>query len=337
MGRQAAVGDVTRERAPVRVGRAGDGRAVAAVGAGALLAVLAVVLLGGGPGGGVAGDVADRLVGVVTDWKLYVGVAVLLVAERVLPVGPGRRLLSGALAVDLVWFVASIFFVVALADGYTRFLDRLFDDHLSFLVLPVGERWPTWLLVLVTFLVADLLAWFHHYVRHKVPVLWRFHAVHHAQRDMNLFTDSRVHPVEHLIARTILFVPFFVLGGDYAAEIAVVGVLLTWHERGYHASIRTSLGPLRHVLVTPQSHRIHHSCEARDLDTNFGVTLTIWDRMFGTLRTDFDRYPGTGVDDPDFPEPADARPAGALAGFGRQLAYPFRRGRPVVEAPALPT
>ena len=99
--------------------------------------------------------------------------------------------------------------------------------------------------------------------------------------------------------------------------------LTMWYARINHSNIRTNFGLLRYILVTPQSHRIHHSIEKKHQDKNFAVTFSIWDFIFGTQHLEFDEYPDTGVEDDRFPI---ERKNGVFAIIGtwfRQLIYPF--------------
>jgi sterol desaturase/sphingolipid hydroxylase (fatty acid hydroxylase superfamily) len=91
-----------------------------------------------------------------------------------------------------------------------------------------------------------------------------------------------------------------------------------------HSNIRTDFGPLRHLLVTPQSHRLHHSIELEHRDRNFGGVLSVWDHLLGTQHRGFDVYPSTGVENPAFPIERSARPSRLLKTYARQFVYPFR-------------
>jgi hypothetical protein len=91
----------------------------------------------------------------------------------------------------------------------------------------------------------------------------------------------------------------------------------------YHGNLRTNLGVLRYLLVTPQSHRVHHSTELRHRDRNFGVLFSVWDQLFGTQYRGFDEYPETGVSDPTFPYRTAER--GPVATIAAQHLHPFLR------------
>ena len=113
----------------------------------------------------------------------------------------------------------------------------------------------------------------------------------------------------------------FMLGNGLAV-VAAWSFAASCYTRLTHANVRLRLGPLRWVLVTPQSHRIHHAPDPQYRDTNYGVVFSIWDRLFGTPHPCDDAYPPTGIDDPSFPDEGPA----LLAPVGHFL-YPFRRPR----------
>lgn len=176
---------------------------------------------------------------------------------------------------------------------------------------------------LLAVLAGDLLNWFHHYIRHKIGVLWLFHTIHHSQQQMNMFTDLRVHIIEYAIAKPVTILPLFVLGLDIQLAFWLTLVMESY-TRIYHGNLRTNYGPLRYLLVTPQSHRIHHSALPRHLDKNFGVIFSFWDRMFGTQWPGYDEYPPTGISDAGFPHERSVAGLRVVTNYIRQMLYPFR-------------
>ncbi|MBY0278435.1 sterol desaturase family protein [Candidatus Binatia bacterium] len=201
-------------------------------------------------------------------------------------------------------------------------LRTVYDRHLDFLTLRAIEGWPMWSRVLLAILLVDFLGWFHHLVRHKVTMLWHFHALHHSQREMNLFTDVRVHPIDRIASQTIQFVPLFMVHASFPVITGWVLFHQVWTKL-CHANLRLSFGPLRYVLVTPQSHRVHHSCAVQHADKNFGVMFSIWDRLLGTYYEQRDEYPECGVDDPGFPMEYARTPGALVRSTWAQLVYPF--------------
>ena len=258
----------------------------------------------------------------VQPW-FYGSIGGLFVLERIWPAVPRQRVLSPGLAQDFLWFNLDLAFRVTVLAAVVRLLGLAYHRLTGGFSLPVFASWPVVGAVAASFVAVDFLHWLHHRVRHWVTVFWRFHEVHHAQRELNPLTDLRVHPVEHLVAQSIVFLPMIVFQLEpYALG---VGVVVTLYTKFVHANVRTNLGPLRHVLVSPQFHRIHHSRDPRHRETNFGVVLTVWDRLFGTLYARYDEYPDTGLDEVRFPAPAGWSPLAWLGGLLREVWYPFGR------------
>jgi sterol desaturase/sphingolipid hydroxylase (fatty acid hydroxylase superfamily) len=259
----------------------------------------------------------------LTPW-LYLVMLICFVAERYFPARAEQRFVSVGFVQDLFgWFLVNSLLRVVMIGAFATALDALFQSRLSFLQILSTGFWPPAVGLAFGLLFADFLKWFHHWLRHKVPLFWVFHAVHHSQRQMNMFTDLRVHLVEYVVALPIVAIPLFMLG---LTDVTVIWVLILMeaYSRIYHANIRSDFGVLRHVLVTPQSHRIHHSADPRHHDKNFAVIFSFWDRLMGTQWHDHTEYPETGILDRAFPHEESASPVGVATGYLRQFLYPFQ-------------
>jgi sterol desaturase/sphingolipid hydroxylase (fatty acid hydroxylase superfamily) len=183
---------------------------------------------------------------------------------------------------------------------------------------------PDALRIGIAIIVVDFCYYLQHRCNHAVPWFWQLHTVHHSQKQLNFFTDFRYHVLEYIVRETFLAVPFIVLGLS-VPEIVYVSVFLKWYTRFYHANIKTDLWLLRYVLVTPQSHRIHHSIEERHQNKNFGSLFSIWDFMFGTQYRKWDEYPETGIHDSAFPHETQGDIASLLLTPLKQMVYPLRQ------------
>lgn len=253
-------------------------------------------------------------------YGIFAGVLIL---EWLIPARASQRSLSRGLEADLFWVLLKTTAHVTLLPFYLALLQGLYSRHLDFLTFDAVEAWPSSAKVLFALLFGDLVFWITHFVRHKVHLFWKFHAVHHSQRELNFFSEYRVHPVDDVFVYTIGFIPLFMFEMSGATVVAIVWIR-HWHTRLYHANIRTDFGPLRYLLVTPQSHRIHHSSEPEHQDKNFGLTFSIWDQLFGTQYRGWEEYPETGIEDEDFPLEQGRGFVGALLVTFRQLIYPFQ-------------
>lgn len=143
---------------------------------------------------------------------------------------------------------------------------------------------PMWLTVILTILLFDFAIWAQHLITHKIPVLWRFHRVHHADRDIDVTTAIRFHPVE-IAFSMLLKIGLVYLLGPPALGIILFEIILNGTAMFNHANIHLPLpldAVLRKILVTPDMHRVHHSDQRDEHDSNYGFALSIWDRMFST-------------------------------------------------------
>lgn len=146
--------------------------------------------------------------------------------------------------------------------------------------------WPTWLETCLTILAFDLALWVQHLITHKVPLFWRFHRVHHADRDMDVTTAIRFHPVE-IAGSMLLKIGLVYLIGPSALAIILFEIILNGTALFNHANMALPDlldRRLRLVLVTPDMHRVHHSVMRSEHDRNFGFALSVWDRLFRTYQ-----------------------------------------------------
>ena len=253
----------------------------------------------------------------------YLATAAILFVEWAWPVRRDQLALSPSFVHDLLWYLAVIGGFVAVSGGAWQALRGAYQHHLRFLGGGVIPANPLWLRLSLGIVVGDLLAWLHHLIRHKVRAFWLFHEVHHAQRHLNQWTNERVHLLDALAAMAIQALPLLLLGVP-SLETGAYVVAAAWYTRLYHANVRSNFGWLRYLLVTPQSHRLHHSLRPEHEDQNFGVIFSVWDRLFGTLNRDATVYPETGVADPAFPVERGYADVLGLRAFLRQQVHPFR-------------
>ena len=246
--------------------------------------------------------------------------------ERKYPAIPQQKFLSIGFFQDGLWYGMHLLFKVIFYGIWIKFLHGLYQTYFSFLTVTGAAQWDHWHRAILAILLVDFLAWLHHLIRHKVGLFWRFHMVHHSQSKMNLFTDARVHPVDSLIAKTLVFIPLFMFENAFPAMLAFA-TFLSCYTKFYHANIRMNFGLLRYVLVTPQSHRVHHSFDASHQDKNFGVFLCIWDRIFHTHFDPAEVFPETGIQDEKFPLESKFGLFSMLGSAIKQLIYPFRPSR----------
>lgn len=145
---------------------------------------------------------------------------------------------------------------------------------------------PLLIAAILSVVVMDAIIYLQHVMVHAVPVLWRLHRVHHADPDFDVTTGSRFHPLEIILSMLIKFAVIVVFGPPVVAVI-IFEILLNATAMFNHSNVRLNLTLdkyLRLLVVTPDMHRVHHSVEADETNSNFGFNLPWWDRLFGTYR-----------------------------------------------------
>jgi len=166
-------------------------------------------------------------------------------------------------------------------------------------------------------LLTDLTQYWVHRAFHVVPMLWRFHAIHHSAETMDWLAGSRLHLVDVAVTRGLTYVPVYILGfaeTPLFAYVALVSIQATF----IHANVRFEFGPLRWLLATPQFHHWHHGAEREAIDKNFAVHLPVLDWLFGTFFLPKGRWPASyGL--------VDGNPL--PLGYMRQFTHPFLRRR----------
>lgn len=182
---------------------------------------------------------------------------------------------------------------------------------------------PAWIQVVAGLLLLDLIsAWLIHWIEHKVRWMWKFHLVHHTDRQVDVTTGLRHHPGEALFRAAFTVLAILVVGTPVAV-VLLYQTLSAFFAQLTHANIRVpdSLDrSLSWLVVTPNMHKVHHHYVQPLTDTNYGNIFSVWDRLFGTFAyapTDELTY---GIDTHMGPH-EDSRPGGLLA-------IPFRPYRP---------
>jgi sterol desaturase/sphingolipid hydroxylase (fatty acid hydroxylase superfamily) len=133
-------------------------------------------------------------------------------------------------------------------------------------------------------ILLDLVRYATHYLFHRIPFLWRIHQVHHSDPDFDLTTGVRTHPGEVFLAEGVGLLAIVLLAPPPLAVIAL-GIGTALQNFFSHANLRLPNwvdAVLRLFMVTPDLHRIHHSEDITEQNTNFGVLVSCWDRLFGT-------------------------------------------------------
>ena len=184
--------------------------------------------------------------------------------------------------------------------------------------------WPMLLLAIFSF---ELMSYWFHRALHAFPILWRVHAVHHSDTEVDFTTTYRNHPLE-LYINAPLTIPVILIMGFPVEVVTAYQLLKTSISVFAHSNVRLPAGldrALRFVLVTPDFHRLHHCSEKVFTDSNFSAAFPIYDYVFGTAKSrPYDEQETMELGLEYFRDPVDSR-------LDRLLLMPFvwrsREGR----------
>jgi len=142
--------------------------------------------------------------------------------------------------------------------------------------------------IIVSFLTLDFFGgWLVHITEHKVPFLWRFHVVHHADNNVDVTTGLRHHPIESVLRGVFFFMGIFISGAPMYA-VMIFQTILVLSTAFTHANINMPTWldkTLGYIFVSPNMHKVHHHWKQPFTDSNYGAVLSIWDRLLGTLKS----------------------------------------------------
>ena len=254
----------------------------------------------------------------------FILVPAIFFLEYVIPADTTQKMFGRSVGQDIIWFLIVSVFDATVMVAYVAILASLYHSYFSFLTITSLGELPLFIRFLWGILLADFISWGNHWLRHKIPWYWKFHMLHHSQRRLSMFTDSRYHVVEYFIGRTIDTVPLLMLSVN-TPTIIFYKVFKKWLNRFHHANVKVDLGPLRYIFVSPQFHRLHHSSQKEHYDRNLGSVFIFWDWLFNTYCGDKYEYPKVGFDDTSFPNEQNEKGVfGFFKTTARQFIFPFQ-------------
>ena len=169
--------------------------------------------------------------------------------------------------------------------------------------------------------LTDLVQYWVHRAFHRLPWLWRFHAVHHSARHMDWMAGARMHFFEIVMLRGTTVIPMIVLGFSQVA-VQSYALIVYLYSTFVHANIGWQLAWMERALVTPRFHHWHHGIEKEAIDVNFAIHFPLLDRLFGTYYLPENKWPsGYGIGGHPVPQ-----------GYLAQFRHPFRRKRPMAKS-----
>lgn len=266
-------------------------------------------------------DFGDGTPYIGVDWLVLdlLGSALLFVfLEKLMPLRPEQPVFRPQWQLDLQYFALTHLGVGAL---------MLAVHALAQAVVATSSTWlgpwrasvadvPLWAALPLALLVADLVQYTLHRASHEVPWLWRFHAVHHSVEHMDWLAGSRLHLAEVVATRGMVLGALLAVG--FAPAVIDLYIVVAGLQAVFiHANVDVRLGPLRHVIVTPNFHHWHHGQDREAIDRHYAVHFAFIDRLLGTAVQS----------ERDWPLRYGLRHATLPAGLWQQLLAPFRLPR----------
>ena len=228
-------------------------------------------------------------------WKSYfywlVGVSLFFFAlELVAPWRRDQARLRKDFWLDAFYMFFNFFlFSLVIYNAASDVVVNLMSDLLAsvgvdnVVAVEVGS-WPVWAQLLALFVIRDFIQWNVHRLLHRVPFLWEFHKVHHSVEQMGFAAHLRYHWMETVAYRSLGYLPLAMIGFGID-DFFVVHVFTLAVGHFNHSNFRLPLGPLKYVFNNPQMHIWHHAKhlpDDRPYGMNYGLTLSLWDYLFGT-------------------------------------------------------
>lgn len=256
-------------------------------------------------------------------WLLWVSLFVFSL-EIILPWREKQPILRKGFWLD-TFYIFFNFFLFSLI-GYNALSNvgvELFNDFLGLfgienIVAFKVDDLPVWSQLLIMFIIADFIQWNVHRMLHRVPWMWEFHKIHHSVKEMGFAAQFRFHFMETIIYKSAQYIPLAMIGFGIQ-EFFIVHMFSVAVGHLNHANLNWNYGYFGYILNNPRMHIWHHSKELPEqhpYGMNFGLSLSIWDYLFGTAY-----IPKNGRDitlgfDHDEEVPRS---------FWGQLLYPFKK------------
>lgn len=181
------------------------------------------------------------------------------------------------------------FFVFSIAvSGFYALIEKasgdIFGIKMSSLALIHLGGLPSWLALLIFFILSDFVQWCTHVMLHHFPVLWQFHKVHHSVKEMGFAAHLRYHWMENILYKPLKTLVVMVVGGFEPEQAFMVHFLAILIGHMNHANFYATYGPLKYIFNNPVMHLWHHSMVLPKgaKGVNFGISLSLWDYLFRT-------------------------------------------------------
>ena len=231
-----------------------------------------------------------------TDWysNFFWGLVVISLLvwglELVFPWRKSQATFRKDFWLDAFYMFFNFFLFAIFISGFYSMFELLFQgiglSMNSLALLPISNL-PAWLQLVIFFVLSDFVQWVTHILLHKVPAFWNFHKVHHSVKEMGFAAHLRYHWMENILYKPLKLLVVMVLGGFEPEQAYIVHFIAITIGHFNHANIKLTYGPLKYIFNNPVMHLYHHAYNLPEgkYGVNFGISLSLWDYLFGTYHT----------------------------------------------------
>ncbi len=221
-------------------------------------------------------------------WGLIVISLVVWGLEIAFPWRKSQGIFRKDFWLDFFYMFFNFFVFAIVISGVYSMLEKVFSDFgvtmESLTVIDLSGLAMVWQL-LIFFVILDFVQWFTHILLHRYPFLWEFHKVHHSVAEMGFAAHLRYHWMENIFYKPLKTMGVMLLGGFEPEQAYIVHFAAITIGHLNHANIKLTYGPLKYIFNNPVMHlwhHVYHLPEGHPNGINYGISLSLWDYIFGT-------------------------------------------------------
>lgn len=220
-------------------------------------------------------------------WGLIVLSLLVWGLEILFPWRKDQKIIRKDFFLDAFYMFFNFFIFAIFINGFYDVLALVFSSMGlnidSFTLIDINQL-PKWAALVIFFIILDFVQWFTHVLLHKVPAFWQFHKVHHSVKEMGFAAHLRFHWMENILYKPLKTLGIIVLGGFEPEQAYIVHFAAIAIGHFNHANIKITWGPLKYIFNNPVMHLYHHAYHLPKgrFGVNFGISLSLWDYLFGT-------------------------------------------------------
>ncbi|HAB80820.1 MAG TPA: sterol desaturase [Flavobacteriaceae bacterium] len=220
-------------------------------------------------------------------WGLTIISFVIWGLEMLFPWRKNQSFFRKDFWLDAFYMYFNFFIFTTIIGGVYALISNAFSSvgiEMNSLSIIDIKALPTWIGLLIFFVLLDFVQWFTHVLLHKIPFFWQFHKVHHSVKEMGFAAHLRYHWMENILYKPFKTIAIMLLGGFEPTQAFMVHFVAITIGHLNHANLALDWGPLKYLLNNPVMHLYHHakSLPKGRFGVNFGISLSVWDYLFNT-------------------------------------------------------